>query len=1001
MNSQPRCAHVRRSVAPLAFFILSLSSPVVSQDREVRVTTSEGTNIAAALSPDGQTIAIDLQGTLWILPAAGGEARPISDELSDARQPAWAPDGSRIAFQSFRDGNWHVWTIGPDGHDVRQHTFGPFDDREPHWSHDGRRIVFSSDRSGNYDIWTLDLESGAIEQLTTDPASDFTPAWSPDDRLIAFVSTRSNAPGIWLRAADGSERLVTGTEGSASAPSWSPDGNRLVYNVIGAGESRLLVVDITRAGRNDDSRIVSEDGADVFPFRASWTSATEFIYTADGKLQRGSVSSQSAHPIEFQATFAFTRRAYRRNQRDFDSTDPQPVRGVFSPAVSPGGDRIAFAALGDLWVSTIETGELQQLTDDPYMELHPSWSRDGSRLVFASDRAGTLDLWIREMETGVERPLTDLPGAEVTPVWSPDGSRVAFRTEAGLGGDVRVVDVASGQVRVLRDDLFAPSRPSWSADGSTLAMSVLTPYSSRFREGRNEVLPLPADGGEGGGTRVTALPHRGMGTRGLDGPVWSPDGTKWAFVAEGVLWTVEVDAQGVPNAPPKRLTSHPVAGALSWTGDSKSIVYQTTDGLRRLHLEDGRTEEIPVNLRWRRYVPDEVIVIHAGRVFDGRSEAVRTDVDIVIEGHRVREVVPHDQSVHRGRVIDAGDQTVMPGLIDMHSHLGYGFGEALGRVWLSYGVTTIRDPSSDPYAILERREAVESGARIGPREFATGHIFDGTRIYYSGALSLDRGAQVGMELEQARTLEYDLIKTYVRLPDLLQKRIIEYAHANGIPVSSHEIYPAVALGADHVEHLRGTSRRGYSPKITALSRSYDDVVQLVAQSGMTITPTIGIQGGFNVVTGRDPAILDDPRLALFPAPVIAATRQRLTRPRRQSNIEPQGDTVRRIVNAGGRVVAGTDSPIIPYGLSLHTELEHYVDGGLTPFQALQTATVAAAAALGASGDLGAIGAGMVADLVVVHGNPLDDIKDTRRVRLVIKNGEVFTLDELLRRPLVP
>ena len=86
-------------------------------------------------------------------------------------------------------------------------------------------------------------------------------------------------------------------------------------------------------------------------------------------------------------------------------------------------------------------------------------------------------------------------------------------------------------------------------------------------------------------------------------------------------------------------------------------------------------------------------------------------------------------------------------------------------------------------------------------------------------------------------MAYDLIKTYVRLDDRLQKRVIEFAHANGMPVTSHEIYPAVASGADGVEHIRGTSRRGYSPKVTALNHSYQDVIEMLTASKMTLTPT--------------------------------------------------------------------------------------------------------------------------------------------------------------------
>ena len=107
--------------------------------------------------------------------------------------------------------------------------------------------------------------------------------------------------------------------------------------------------------------------------------------------------------------------------------------------------------------------------------------------------------------------------------------------------------------------------------------------------------------------------------------------------------------------------------------------------------------------------------------------------------------------------------------------------------------------------------------------FATGGPFDGSRIYYSGGVPLAGGGQLPQELQKTTQLGYDLIKTYVRLDDRLQKQVIDFAHANGMPVTSHEIYPAVASGADGVEHIRGTSRRGYSPKVTALNRSYQDV----------------------------------------------------------------------------------------------------------------------------------------------------------------------------------
>jgi imidazolonepropionase-like amidohydrolase len=365
-------------------------------------------------------------------------------------------------------------------------------------------------------------------------------------------------------------------------------------------------------------------------------------------------------------------------------------------------------------------------------------------------------------------------------------------------------------------------------------------------------------------------------------------------------------------------------------------------------------------------------------------------------------VVPHRAELHKGEVIDASTGTVLPGLIESHTHLSKGYGEALGRIWLAFGVTTIRNPAASAFEAREDREAIESGVRLGPRVVATGEPLDGTRIYYPGGVALDGGAQIEERLVRAESLGFDFIKTYVRLPDLLQRRVIAEAHRRGMPVTSHEIYPALAYGADGVEHIRGTSRRGYSPKMSELRRSYRDVIDLLSASQMTLTPTIGIQGGNQLLTLRDGSWMDDPRIQrMFPPSVTAGARalsQRATPAdlaQREALVAPQERMVADVVRAGGRVIAGTDSPIIPYGLSLLMEIEHYVRGGLSPAEALRTATAVPADAMGLGADLGTVERGKLADLAIVDGNPLERITDVRRTRRVIKDGVVYEVSALI------
>jgi len=955
----------------------------------VDLALAEGTNVAAALSPDGRTIALDLLGAIWTMPSAGGAATRITDEMGDARQPAWSADGRAILFQSYRDGNWHIWRVPASGGPPTQLSFGPFDDREPHGSPDGRRIAFSSDRGGSYDIWELDVETGALRQVTQAEGNEWGPAWSPNGAEIAYATDG----GILALDATGRTRRLANADGTLSAPAWTPDGATVVFHAALPGRTELR--------RGADVVVANED---VFPFRAQWVSPTEILYTADGKVKRRVLGAAASTLVEFSARVAFDRVPYERRKPEPDARGRQPARGIVAPVISPDGRTIAFSALGDLWTMPVG-GAPRRITQDAFVDNDPAWSPDGTQLAFTSDRAGTPDLWIRDLRTGTDRQLTNAATAEVRSRWSPDGKWLAFQDNEGR---ISLVEVASGAVRPLHrgqtaPTLFAPGRPTWSADSRTVAFTALQRYSTRFREGTSQILYVDVE--TGAERRADPVPHHSIGRREEDGPVWSPDGSKMAFVMDGTLWVLPVERDGTPAGAPYRLTDE-LAEAPSWTGDSQRILYQSARGLRLISVVDGRTADVALALDWERPPMAERVVVHAARVFDGVSPDVRRNVDIVVENGRIARIEAHRAELHAGRVVDAGQGTVMPGLIEMHTHMSDDYGEPLGKLWLAYGVTSVREPAGNPWRAVERREAIESGVRVGPRIFTTGYTLDGSRIYYSGSTSIGTGPQLEREVERLASLGLDVAKTYVRLPDPLQARAVEAAHAHGLWVTSHEFYPAMAYGADGVEHIRGTSRRGYSPKVSALNRSYGDFTGLLAASGMTLTPTTGIQGTFQLMSARDATYLDDPRFrALFPSWIVESSlRARTNATAGDLSVQAQrlaglGRTVREVVSRGGRVIAGTDAPIIPFAISLHAELEYYVAGGLSPFEALRTATSWAADALNA--DVGRVAPGMLADLVIVDGDPLRNIKDARKVRTVLRGGVVYPIEELTRRLSVP
>jgi imidazolonepropionase-like amidohydrolase len=711
-------------------------------------------------------------------------------------------------------------------------------------------------------------------------------------------------------------------------------------------------------------------------------------------IKRRALTSPAASSVPFSATLAVTPADYERKTRDFDRSAAKPVLGIVHPRASRDGQRVVFAALGDLWVLPISGGTPERLTNDSVVETDASWSPDGTRLVFAADREGNgnMDLYVRDLKSGQDRRLTSSPEAEMSPTFSPDGRWVAFTSNVAFKqGETYFVAAEGGSPRKLLDRIFGPGFPTWSSDGRTVLVSTLRPYSGRYREGMNYMTAIPIDGTSP--RLVVPVEHAPVGKRSGDGPIWSPDGKHIAYVANGYLHVMAVTAMGEPAGAPRQITTE-LADSPSWAGPNQ-VLFIATDRLKLVNVSEGTTRDVPMDLTWTPSKPSGRVVVHAGRLIDGAQPAARTDVDIVIEGHRITAVEPHRTGLHaEGEVVDATGLSVMPGLIEAHGHTHREHGQAFGRIHLAYGITTVRSPGGHPYEAVEEREAIESGRRIGPRLFLTGYLLDGARPYYPMATPAPTELVVDMELERARRLDYDLLKTYVRLPDLLQKRAIEGAHKIGIPVSSHEIYPATLSGVDSVEHTGATSRRGYSPKQSSTGRAYQDVLQIIAKSQITITPTLGL-GGYQRLVARESNLLDDPRAQLFPS---WARQTMVSKARSQAQgapAVPAYATVRALHAAGVRIVAGVDSPLVPYGISLHGELEEYVLAGLSPFEALQTATVNPARLLNAAADLGTLEVGKLADLVIVDGDPLTDIKATRRVRTVIKNGEIYEMRTLL------
>lgn len=1030
-------------------------------EETIDVFLEQGTNLAITVSPDGTFIAMDLQGILWVMPIQGGEARRLTDDFGDIAWPRWSPDGQRIVFQSYRTGNFHLWSIHPDGSDLQQLTFGDFDHREPCFSPDSTELAFASDRSGRFAIYALDLEKGTVRTIASDAAELSEPAWSPDGAWIAFVrdgqigvapagapvkSTATpnaalvgNANRMPKPMPSDSRDVVGMTRGAPSnalnagianvpstdlkaAPTWTPDGRSLIYRGL-SGQHR----DWRTSRLYIDGTPLTPDDEEVFPLPVAFLNDDIFLYTAQGEIRQRSLSRGFVCNIPFRAQVTVKRHRYIRRWRDYESDTPRPVRGISFPVLSPDGRRVAFGALNQLWLLTLGDPNPKRLTDDVYAKIWPAFSPDGRQLAYVSDRGGNMDIWLRDLTTPNETPnmghgdrqLTRAVHALKQCAWSPDGRWLACGSSDGV---VYLVDAQTGELTPTFQQTVWSGRPCWSPDGKYLTLAAVKPYSARYREARNMILVY--DIAESKTDYYPPAPQGALDVRNVNGPIWIAGGgthagaqSRLLFTMRGELHSLGVDAANRPHGTAIRISSA-LADAISADAHARTLLYLSNGALHLLDLERGGSAPLPLDMTWIVHRPTGRTVIHAGRMWDGASQSVVQDVDIVIERGRIVSVSPHDatgfsrsapesagneaideradEAEVQTRYIDATARTVMPGMIDMHTHreMGNQLGARDPRIFLSFGITSTRGLSDNPYLALENKESVDAGERVGPRHFGTGDALDGTRTFWDGMRPIADAAQLDRELERAAQLDYDLIKCYVRLPPDLQARATLGAHKLGIPITSHYLFPAVAFGGDGYEHMGETSRFGYTRTGSALGNMYDDVLALSAAAQCYRTPTLfGLEG----LLGDTPGLVDDDRRVA----VLFTQNDRTALQRAASggpskhhpSVERQVQAIIRMLDAGVKVVTGSDYPMVAPAISMHLNLRAMVRYGMRPIDALRTATGAPGAAL--YPDLGRIVPGALADLVFVDGDPTVRIEDAANVDAVMVGGVYHTIASLI------
>ncbi|MEA1882154.1 MAG: amidohydrolase, partial [Candidatus Marinimicrobia bacterium] len=740
--------------------------------KTIEFTTSEGTWMSLDVSPDGREIIFDLLGDLYTMPISGGKATRLTSGPAWDVQPAYNPDGQSIAFTSDRSGGDNIWIMDRDGSNPKQVSKEKFRLlNNPVFTADGNYVIarkhFVNTRSlGAGEMWRYHISGGKGVQVNKrrnwqhdagepDVSSDGRYLYYSQDVSPGNTYQYNRDPYGQIYAVHridletGEKITAAGGPGGAATPQISPDGKQLAFVRRVGLKTALFVKDIASGNEQmlfDNLNRDAQETWAIFGIHPgfSWTpDGKNIIITAKGSLWNVTVSNANVKEIPFTAEVAqeITKPFTMKNEVGEDDFDVKVLRHT---RVSPNGKKVVFNALGKLYVSNVDGSGRKPLTKQHNgLEYAPAWSPNGKQIAFTtwSDKQKGR-LAVVSANGGKPKFMNVPDGHYFDPSWSGDGTQLAYRRGGGSwirGRDnsaktgIYTIKVKGGEPRLVTK---SGSEPRFTSGDSRLLLMG--------REKENRALYSVDMNGQD--RRVLAT------SKYANRIILSPNEDWVLFDYRFHVYAAPFSKIGkainlgpkTASVPVKKLTAG--SGFEPHWSDNNSIHWTLGSELYSANLKDaftfvsGAPDSLPdpaesgTNLGWTVTAPSPkgLVAITGATIVTMDRDAVIKNGVILIENNRIKKVGNSKMRIPKSaKMVDAYGKTIIPGLVDVHAHMGLEWdGLSSEQNWhylanLAFGVTTTHDPSRDTEMVFANSELQKSGKLLAPRIYSTGTILYG------------------------------------------------------------------------------------------------------------------------------------------------------------------------------------------------------------------------------------------------------------------------------------